>query len=54
MDGILSVLAVAVGLLIIVWLCGPAGRGRPARHERDQAAGDDARALNPSARRRSR
>jgi hypothetical protein len=55
MDGVLSILAVVVGLLIIAWVCGPAQRpGRPGLEEGDRAAEDDAHALNPGAGRRSR
>lgn len=55
MDGLLSILAVVVGLLIIAWVCGPAQRpGRPGLQEGDRAVEDDAHALNPGAGRRSR
>jgi hypothetical protein len=43
-DGVLRVLVVAVGLLLIWWLCGPAAQGdRAARREGDDAQEGDAR-----------
>jgi len=37
MDGVLSVVAVIVGLLVVGWLCAPADqRGRRRRRDRDQ------------------
>ena len=43
-DGVLRILVVAVGLLFIWWLCGPAAQGdRPARREGDDAREGDAR-----------
>lgn len=43
MDGVLRVLIVALGLLFIWWLRGPAGqRSRPARRERNEARAHEA------------
>ena len=43
-DGVLRILIIAVGLLIIWWLFGPAGeRDRLARREGDEAGDRDAR-----------
>jgi hypothetical protein len=42
-DGVLRILIVALGLLLIWWLCGPAGqRARPARREGSEAAESEA------------
>ena len=47
MDGLLRILVVSLGLLIIWWLCGPAGRDRSARRQgsetRESEAHVDAR-----------
>ena len=44
MDGVLRALIVALGLLVIWWLCGPAGhRGRSARQEGNEARESEAR-----------
>jgi len=37
MDGVLSIVAVIVGLLVVGWVCAPADqRGPPGRRDRDQ------------------
>jgi hypothetical protein len=43
-DGVLRTLVIAVGLLVIWWLCGPAGqRDRPVSREGDESRESDAR-----------
>ena len=43
MEGLLRILVVALGLLFIWWLCGPAGqRGRSARREGSEARESEA------------
>jgi hypothetical protein len=43
-DGVLRILVIALGLLVIWWLCGPVGqRDRPVGRERDETRERDAR-----------
>jgi hypothetical protein len=43
MEGLVRILVVALGLLFIWWLCGPAAqRDRPARREGEAPEGDAA------------
>jgi hypothetical protein len=43
MEGLLRILVVALGLLVIWWLCGPtAQRDRPVRREASEASESEA------------
>jgi hypothetical protein len=42
MDGILSTLAVVLGLAVIAWICGPSDQGRESgREEMDESTNDE-------------